>query len=118
ARDVQRVPVDVLQNERECLLTPVALAGLPDGTRWWIRPERLVVCAAVVIAGKAEEAGKRKNQQGRGERKQGREPGRLGAEPRMLETSRVVRRRPQHGCIKRRQIGTERIVRVLKSRPR
>src|SRR5262249_46586036 len=118
ARDVQRVPMDVLQNERECLLTPVTFAGLAHGTRRWIRPERLVVRAAVVIAGEAEEARERKNQQGGGERKQCRKPGRLGAEPRMLETSRIVRRRPQHWCVKRRQIGSERVVRVLKSRPR
>ena len=57
-REVQEVAVDVLEDQRERALAAVALARLADGAGRRIGPERLVVGAAVVIAGEAEAAGR------------------------------------------------------------
>ena len=54
-RQEQEVAMDVLQDERKRVLAPVARARLADGARRRIGPERLVVRAAVVVAGEPEE---------------------------------------------------------------
>ena len=67
-RDVQEVAVDVLQDEREGPLAQIALPRLADGAVRRIGPERLVVRAAVVVAGDPEQPGKRQDDQRRRER--------------------------------------------------
>src|SRR5687768_15954664 len=66
-RDVEEIPVDVLKHEGERLLAPVGLPRLPDAARGRVRPKGLVVGAAVVVAGKSKEGGKREDAQGGGE---------------------------------------------------
>src|SRR5262245_58085602 len=53
-RDVEEVPVNVLENEREVPLAEVAVARLAYGAVRRVRPERLVIGAAVVVAGEPE----------------------------------------------------------------
>ena len=67
-REEQQVAMDVLQDQRERVLAPVALARLADRAGWRIGPERLVVGAAVVIAGESEERRDRQDEQSRRER--------------------------------------------------
>ena len=56
-RQIQEVAMDVLQDERERVLAPVARSRFTDRARRRIGPERLVVRAAVVVAGEAEAGG-------------------------------------------------------------
>ena len=112
ARDVGEVAMDVLQNERERLLAEIRAARLADRARHGIDPERLVVGAAVVVAGEAEETRERQDQQRRRERRQRRPPCRLRSEP------GVGRIAPQLGSIERGQIRAVGVVRVLERRPR
>ncbi len=110
--DIGEVAVDVLQHQREPALAAVARAArLAHRARDRIRPERLVVGAAVVVAGEAEEPGERQDEERRRERQQRRPPGRLGPEPGVLAFAEDHRR------VERRQIGPEGVVRVLKRRP-
>ena len=55
-REIEEVAVDVLDDERERVLAEIALARLADGARRRIRPERLVVGAAIVVTGEPEAA--------------------------------------------------------------
>src|SRR5262249_16386943 len=61
-RDVQKVAMHVVQNEREGALAEVLRARLTDGARRRVGPERLVIGAAIVIAGEAKTGGERQNQ--------------------------------------------------------
>src|SRR5580704_3467472 len=46
----------ILQDQRKASLAEITLAGLADRTRRRVGPERLVIGAAVVVAGEPEEA--------------------------------------------------------------
>src|SRR5207237_10924192 len=91
--EVEEIAVDVLQDERERALAEVALAGLAHRARGRVGPERLVVRAAVVVAGHAEAAGGPQDEQGGRERQRRRPPCRPGPEPPVLsaEEGRVER---------------------------
>ena len=65
--------MDVLEDERKRLLAEVLLARLADGAGRRIGPERLVVGAAIVVAGEAE-AARRPEDQERGRKRQRRRP--------------------------------------------
>src|SRR5579885_801107 len=65
--DVDKVAMGVEQDQREVAFAEVFLARLADGTGRRLGPEGFVVSAAVVVTGKAEEARKRKDEQGRRE---------------------------------------------------
>src|SRR4029453_18633639 len=73
---------------------------------------RLVVGAAVVVAGEPEEAGERQDEQRRRERQPSRPPPPLRAEPGVGGVAEQLRR------VERRQVGAEGVVRVLERRPR
>src|SRR4030081_3835282 len=62
-REIEEVPVHVLEDQRQLLLTAIAVARLTDGTAGGIGPERLVVRAAVVVASEAKAGGKWQDQQ-------------------------------------------------------
>ena len=112
-RDVQEVAVDVLEDERKRSLAAVALARLADGAVRRIGPERLVVRAAIVVAGEAEA--------GRG-RAGSAAPARTAA-----STATTPACGPNHACgespnssrrVERREVWPVRVVRVLERRPR
>ncbi len=67
-REVQEVAMDVLQDQRETNARPVALARLADRAGRRVGPERLVVGAAVVVAGEPEQPRRPEDQQRRRER--------------------------------------------------
>ena len=91
-RNVQEVAMDILHDQREGGLSPVSSAGLADRARGRIRPERLVVGAAVVVAGDPEDPGKGQDQQSRREDQPARPPGRLRPEPRVRRAAEELRR--------------------------
>ena len=74
-RDVHEVAMDVLQDEGEPTLAPVALARLADRAGGRISPERFVVGPAVVIAGEAKPARRPEDQQGGRKDQPARPPG-------------------------------------------
>src|SRR5437016_14254958 len=55
-REAEEVAVKILQDQRPGPLPEIGLARLRDRAGGWIRPERCVVGAAIVIAGQAKEA--------------------------------------------------------------
>ena len=110
-RQIQKVAVDVLEDERERLLAEILLARLADGARRRIGPERLVVGAAIVVAGEAETAGRPENQERGGKRQRRRPPAGLRAEPAVGAFTEEQRR------IERRQIGPELVVLALETPP-
>ena len=69
--EVQEIAMDVLQNQRKRSLPQILLTRLADGARRRVGPERLVVRAAIVVAGDAEPARRPQNQQRRRKRKRG-----------------------------------------------
>src|SRR5207247_10485718 len=63
--EVERVPVQVLEDEREPRLSRVPPVGLGDRARRRRQPEAAVVGLAVVVAGGAEEQREGEDQEGR-----------------------------------------------------
>src|ERR1051325_4991465 len=63
--EVQKVSVDVLDDQRKRALPAVAFARLSDGAVERIGPECLVVRPAVVVTGNPEPGGKWKDQERR-----------------------------------------------------
>src|SRR3990172_5236128 len=108
---VQEVPVDVLQDERERVLAAVGLSGLSHGAVRGIRPERFVVRAAVVIAGESKSARRPEDQERGRERQKGRPEGGLRSEPAMGGIAENLRR------VKRRKVVAMGVVLALECRP-
>src|SRR4051794_4185013 len=50
----EEIAMEVLRYKREGFLAEVAVARLADGARNRVRPERLVIRAAIVVAGEPE----------------------------------------------------------------
>ncbi|MDQ6698800.1 MAG: hypothetical protein M3Z36_01285, partial [Acidobacteriota bacterium] len=50
-REVEKIAVDILQDERESTLAAIGFARLADGAGGRIGPERFVICAALVVTG-------------------------------------------------------------------
>ena len=62
--------MEILEDQRQSALPRVSLSRLADGARGRVGPERLIVSAAVVIAGEAKEARDPKNEKRGRERKE------------------------------------------------
>ena len=82
-RHVEKITVDVVQNQREGILAPVAVARLAHRAGHRVGPERLVVGAAVVVAGEAKAERRPQDQKGRRPR-QRRRATRTGLGPNQL----------------------------------
>src|SRR5579871_426546 len=108
--EIQKIAMDVLNDEREGALAEIFFARLTDGASGRIGPERFVVGAAIVVAGEAESAWGPEDEH-RASYK-GREPGGEDAEPGIF-----ARGSEKFGGIKRRKIGTEAIVIALQRSP-
>ena len=104
--------MDVLQDERKRVLAPVARARLAHRARRRIRPERLVVGAAVVVAGQPEKRRDRQDEQRRRKRQPRRPRRRLRSEPAVRRRAEELRR------VERREVRSERVVVALERRPR
>src|SRR6266571_1147637 len=103
--------MDVLEDERQRVLAPIPEAWLPDGAGGGIGPERLVVGAAIVVAGQPEAGGGPKDQKRRRERQPPRPPLRLRPEPGVRRVAEDLRR------VEGREIGSPGVMGPLESRP-
>src|SRR5579859_5355005 len=83
----QEVAVKILQDEGKTQFAKIALARLAHRACRGVRPERLVIGAAVVIASQAEQSGYPKNQQSRREGKETGVPAWFWPEHRMRRTA-------------------------------
>ena len=119
AGEVQRVPVQVLDEEETRLPAVFSAADPADGARRRHREERAVVGLAVVIARRPERQGEDQDQDRRGLRQDRRPPCRPPAEPGVLQWSRAGRRRvhEQKRRVERRQIRSGKVVRPLEGGP-
>src|SRR5215468_6446240 len=64
-RQIKKIPMHVLHDERERTLAPVALTRLAHSACRWIGPERFVVRATIIITGDPETARCPKNKKRR-----------------------------------------------------
>src|SRR5436305_9697214 len=64
-REIEKVTVDVLHDERERTLAEISFPGLADGAGWRVRPERFVIRASIIIAGQPKSARRPQNQERR-----------------------------------------------------
>src|SRR2546425_2394671 len=112
-RDVPRVAMEVLEEERKARLARVAL-DVADGARHRRQPEGAVVGLAVVVAGQPEETWAPQDQEGRREHADDgeREIGQPDAEAQMQARLRDA------GRVEGREVGRDEIVRVLERGPR
>ena len=90
--------MDVLQNQWEFSLAAICVARLTDRAGGRVSPERLVICAAIVITGETKTGGCPQNQKRRRKRHPIGNPGGLDAEHRVRRRAENFRR------IKRRKI--------------
>src|SRR5206468_3824660 len=79
-RDIEKVAVHVLEDQRKIPLAQIALSRLTHGAVERIGPERLVVRAAIVVARESEQSRKRQDDQRGRERQESWPPARLRAE--------------------------------------
>ena len=111
-REDEEVAVQVLHDERERVLAPVARPRLAHPARRRVVPERLVVGPAVVVAGEPEADRRPQNQERGRERYRARPPARSRPE-------QAVRRVAEDlGRVERREIRPEVVVLALERRPR
>lgn len=73
-REIEKIPMDVLEDERKRFLASIFMPRLTDGTPGRICPERLVVSPAIVITGKSKSAGRPEDHESRRERYPARYP--------------------------------------------
>src|ERR1700722_12987252 len=93
--------MEILQDQRKASFAEIALARLADGARRRVGPERLVIGAAVVVAGEPEEAWNPEDEQRRGEVQKAGVPRRPGTEQGVRGGTEELRR------VKRRDIGSK-----------
>src|SRR6185369_11128988 len=80
-REIKKIPVHVLKNQRKRTLAEITLAGLAYRARRRVRPERFVISASVVVTRQPKAAGRPKDNQCGRPRKPRRKPRGLRAEP-------------------------------------
>ncbi len=97
-REVEKIAMNVLQDEREGAFSEIGLTRLADGAGRRVGPEGFVVSAAIVVAGETESAGRPEDQHGGRDRR--RAARRVGAEP-------GLGRAEEFGRIERREVGAE-----------
>src|SRR4029077_4664824 len=109
-RDVEKIAVKILHDERERALPQIGFARLAYGARRWIGPEGLVVSAAIVVAGDAEQPRRPENQVCRRIGPPCRPPDWFWAKPGVWRVAEKFRR------IERREVRSPEIIPALESR--
>jgi len=61
-RQIKKVAVHVLHDQREGTLAEIRFARFPDSARWRISPEGFVIGPAIIITGQSKSARRPKNQ--------------------------------------------------------
>ena len=108
-REIKKIAMDILQNERKGAFAEIGLARFPHGAGWRVGPKSFVICAAVIVAGQTETAGRPQNQHcGRNPR---RNPHWSEAEPGPHRIAKQFRR------IERRKVRTEAVMVSLQGGP-
>src|ERR1035437_1280045 len=98
-RQIKKVAVDVLDDERERAFAKKRFARFANGAVDRVGPERLVICAAIIITGETKSGRNPQNQKRRRKRRPGRPPRRQD------RTKNGVRRgAPEFRRVKRREI--------------
>ena len=77
-REIEKIAMHVLHDERKGTLAEIRLARFADGAGRRIGPERFVVGAAIVITGEPESARRPKNQKRRRKQQPARPPSGFG----------------------------------------
>jgi hypothetical protein len=62
-REIEKITVNILHDEREGTFAEISLARLAHGAGRWVSPEGLVVGSAIIVTGKPKAAGRPKNQE-------------------------------------------------------
>src|SRR5215472_3884994 len=106
---IEKIAVNILQNQGKGALAEIRLAGFPDRAGRRVGPKRLVICAAIVITGQAESARRPQNKHRRSNPR--RDPPGSHAKPRLHGIPKQFRR------IKGREVRPEAVVLPLQSRP-
>src|SRR4030095_6188346 len=88
---VEKIPVHVLEHERERALAQVCFWRLTDGARRRVGPKRLIVGTAVVVTGESKAARRPKYEQGRREGQRAGPPPGLRSEPGVVTVSEKQR---------------------------
>ena len=113
-RQIGKVAMDVLQNQREIFFAEIFFARLADGARDRVGPKPFVISAAIIIAGETKSARPPQNKKRRRKHQPGRPPSRF-AKPRVRGRSKNFRRIKRREII--RAIAREPIIISLKRRP-
>src|SRR4029450_5090634 len=111
-RQIEKIAMHILHDERERMLAPVTLTRLSHRARWRIGPKRFVVSAAIIITGEPEATRCPKNKKRRRKDEPGGPPCRLRSKPTVWRITK------QFGRIKRRNVIAKEIIFSLKRRPR
>ena len=77
-REIEKIAMHILHDERKGALAEVGAARLADGAGRWIGPESLVVGATVIITGEPKTARRPENEERRRKEKPGRPPSGFG----------------------------------------
>src|SRR5262245_26169857 len=109
---IEKIPVNILNDQRERMLTAIMLPRFSNSTCGRIHPESLVIGSAVVIARQSKTTRRPKDQKRRRERQPYRPPAWSRPKPTVRRIAEDLRR------VERRKIRSEIIVIPLKCRPR
>src|SRR5262249_4807217 len=90
-REIQEIPMNVLQDQRKSSLAPIVAARLADRASRRIGPEGFVISSAIVIAGKTKSARRPKDQKRGSEWYPRRYPCRLWSKPGSCRTEQLRR---------------------------
>ena len=110
-REIKKITMHVLHDEREGALAKISAARFPDGAGRWIGPESLVVGATVIVTGEPKTARRPEDEKRRRKEEPGGPPKRFRAKPTVRRSAKKLRR------IKRRKVGAEIIIFSLERRP-
>src|SRR6516164_3420396 len=97
-REVKKVAVDILHDERKGIFAQISLPSLGNGASGWVCPECFVVSAPVVVTGEPKAPRSPQYQKGRREQQPRWPPDRLRSKDRVRRTAEYLRR------IKRRNV--------------
>src|ERR1700679_2239393 len=119
--EIKKVAMDILQDERQITFAQILLPRFAHRAVERISPKRLVICPAIIIAGKTKSAGRPQNQKCRGEYQPTRPPGRLAAQQRVGRVTKNFRREKRReiiGAVAAEPVGAVAVIQWVKRRPR
>ena len=119
-RHIKKVAVDVLEDERKISFAQITFARLADGAVDRVGPKRLVICAAIIIAGETKSAGRPQDQKRRRKHQPRRPPVRSRPQNRVRRAAENFRREKRREIIRAvaaEPVGAIAVVERMKCRP-